>query len=347
MLPAMRRLPEVRRIIDQHGYFVVHAPRQVGKTTAFLELARELTSEGIRVGVLVSMETGAGFPNDIGAAEQAVLEGWRRAAVAQLPPELQPPPFPETAPGSRIATALATWSEAMPRPLVVFLDEIDALRDEVLISVLRQLRSGYLNRPNHFPTALALIGMRDVRDDKVASGGSDNLRSSSPFNIKVRSLILRDFTAAEIAELYAQHTAETGQRFEPEALARAFELTQGQPWLVNALAKVAVEELCTDVAKPVRLAEIERAKEILVERQETHLDSLAERLREPRIRGIIEPMMAGTILAAVPEDDRHFAVDLGLVRRSESGGLEIANAARTSAETARTPGGREVTVIRG
>jgi hypothetical protein len=85
----------------------------------------------------------------------------------------------------------------------------------------------------------------------------------SHFNIKVRSLTLHAFTAEEVAELYQQHTADTGQRFEPEALSLAFKLTQGQPWLVNALAKVAVEELVTDTSQPIRFADIERARTIL------------------------------------------------------------------------------------
>jgi hypothetical protein len=325
MLPAMRRLPEVRRLIDQKGYFVVHAPRQVGKTTALLSLARELTAEGQYLSVLVSMEVGAAFPQDIGAAESAMLESWRHALRAQLPSELCPAPFPEVPEGSRIGSALSAWAESSPRPLVVFLDEIDALRDGVLVSVLRQLRDGYRNRPEHFPASLALIGLRDVRDYKVASGERDHLGTSSPFNIKVRSITMRDFTAGEVAELYAQHTADTGQRFEPEALALAFELTQGQPWLVNALAKVAVEELVPDTAQPIRREDIERARALLIERQETHLDSLAERLREPRIRSILEPMLAGRLLGDVPEDDRRFAVDLGLLRRNPQGTLEVAN----------------------
>jgi hypothetical protein len=128
-----------------------------------------------------------------------------------------------------------------------------------------------------------------------------------------------------VVELYQQHTADTGQRFEPEALALAFELTQGQPWLVNALAKVAVEELVPDSSQPVRREDIERAKGVLIERQETHLDSLAERLREPRVRTLLEPMLAGRLLGDVPEDDRRFAVDLGLLRRSPTGTLEVAN----------------------
>jgi hypothetical protein len=325
MLPAMQRLPEVRRLIDQKGYFVVHAPRQVGKTTALLSLARELTAEGQYVSALVSMEVGAAFPQDIGAAELAMLNSWRSALSAQLPPALQPPPFPEAPPGRRIGMALASWAESSPKPLVVFLDEIDALRNGVLVSVLRQLRDGYRNRPEHFPTSLALIGLRDVRDYKVASGERDYLGTSSPFNIKVRSLTLRDFTAGEVAELYAQHTADTGQRFEPEALVLAFELTQGQPWLVNALVKVAVEELVPDTAQPIRREDIERARALLIERRETHLDSLAERLREPRVRRILEPMLAGLALGDVPEDDLRFVQDLGLVRMAATGGLEVAN----------------------
>ena len=325
MLPALQRLPELKRLVDQRSYFVVHAPRQVGKTTALLALAEELTAAGDHEAALVSMEVGSAYPNDIGAAELAILESWRRALDAQLPPAQLPPPFPDASPGSRIATALASWAESTPRPVVIFLDEIDALRDDVLISILRQLRDGYRNRPDHFPSSLALIGLRDVRDYKVATTGREHLGTSSPFNIKVRSLTLRNFTAAEVAGLYAQHTTDTGQRFEPDATARAFELTQGQPWLVNALAKVAVEELCTDLAQPVGRDAVERARDILIDRQETHLDSLAERLREPRIRVILEPMIAGGLLGDVPEDDRRFAVDLGLLRRNAEGTLEVAN----------------------
>ncbi len=325
MLPALQRVPELVGLVEQESYFVVHAPRQVGKTTALLSLAQQLTAQGRHLAVLVSMEVGAGHPRDVGAAERAILSSWREAALTQLPSELHPPAFPDADPGHRIAAALAVWAAASPLPLVVFLDEIDALRDDVLISVLRQLRDGYRNRPDRFPASLALIGLRDVRDYKVASGGGGHLGTASPFNIKVRSLTLRNFTAGEVAALYQQHTDETGQIFEPAAVARAFELTQGQPWLVNALAKLAVEELAPDERAPITIDHVERARALLIERQETHLDSLAERLREPRIRAILEPMIAGRLLGDVPEDDRRFAVDLGLLRRNAEGTLEVAN----------------------
>ncbi len=324
MLPATARLPNVRRLIDRKNYFVLHAPRQVGKTTAVMELARELTAEGRYVALMFSLEGSEPFKDDPAAAELQILGEIRSASKTRLPESLQPPPWPEAPPGQRLREALREWSHTAPRPLVLFLDEIDTLQDAALISVLRQLRAGFPDRPEGAPWSLALIGLRDVRDYKVASGGSTRLHTASPFNIK-RSLTLRNFTQEEVAALYNQHTAETGQVFTPEALQLAFDLTEGQPWLANDLARESVEELAPDPATPITPAIIERAKENLIERQETHLDSLAEKLREPRVRHIIEPMLAGQLLKDVPQDDIRYVIDLGLARTTNGSSLEIAN----------------------
>jgi len=325
VLPPTLRLPGLERLIAQRNYFVIHAPRQVGKTTAMLALAKQLTDSGQYTAVMVSVEVGAPFSQDIAGAEKAILAAWRRAISIRLPQELQPPAWPSLESGQRIGDALSLWAQASPRPLVIFIDEIDALQDQALISILRQLRDAYPNRPQAFPQSVGLIGLRDVRDYKVAAGGSDRLNTSSPFNIKVRSLTLRNFNAEEVAELYAQHTEDTGQVFTPEATALAFELTQGQPWLVNALAKEIVEELVTDESIAITANYILEAKEILIQRQDTHLDSLAERLRENRVKVIIEPILAGQELPESSNDDRQYLVDLGLLKRDPAGGLVIAN----------------------
>ncbi|MBM4458202.1 MAG: ATP-binding protein [Chloroflexi bacterium] len=325
MLPAAARVPQARPLIEQQAYFVIHAPRQTGKTTTMMALAAELTASGRYVAVLLSVEVGAAFNTEPGTAELAILGEWRNAASVRLPAELQPPVWPAEAEGQRIRAALQRWAQAAPRPLVLFMDEIDALQDVTLISVLRQLRSGHADRPRGFPWSVALIGMRDVRDYKTASGGSERLNTASPFNIKTRSLTLGNFSLEEVAALYGQHTADAGQVFTAEAVSLANALTQGQPWLVNALAKVAAEELAPDPAQPLTTDIILEAKEVLIQRQETHLDSLAERLREPRVRQIIEPMLAGQALGDVPTDDIRFVLDLGLCRRDPSGGLVIAN----------------------
>lgn len=65
MLPALRRIPQVRDLVEQQAYFVVHAPRQVGKTTSLTSLATELTREGRHAALLVSMEVGAAFRSEL------------------------------------------------------------------------------------------------------------------------------------------------------------------------------------------------------------------------------------------------------------------------------------------
>jgi len=323
MLSPTRRMPELRHLIDQEEYFVVHAPRQIGKTTALMALAAELTAAGKHAAVLVTAEQGQGM--DLEDAEPPVLGEWASAAK-DLPPSLRLPAWPDAPPGDRIRAALEAWAEHCPRPLVVFIDEIDALRGATLISVLRQLRAGFRHRPARFPSTVALIGLRDVRDYEIHDDAlRPQLGTASPFNIKVESLTLRNFTHDEVAELYAQHTDDTGQVFEPAAVDRAHALSDGQPWLVNAMARLVVQQIRPDRTQAVTATDFDEAARRLVERQDTHLDSLAERLREPRIRAIIEPMLAGDLLGDVPEDDRRFAVDLGLVKRVDGGGLDVAN----------------------
>jgi hypothetical protein len=325
MLSATDRLPEIKQLIAQENYFVIHAPRQVGKTTAMITLAQELTASGQYTAVMLSLEVGAVFSHDPELAGRAILDEWQDAIKFYLPLELHPSHSILGESGRHIGAFLAAWAQESPRPLVVFLDEIDALSDETLVSVLRQIRSGFPRRPKGFPQSVALVGMRDVRDYKYASGGSDRLNTSSLFNIKVRSFTLSNFTLEDVRNLYQQHTDATGQVFTPEAIELAFHLTQGQPWLVNAIAKEIVEYITKDPNIPITAELVNQAKEILIKRQDTHLDSLTERLREDRVRAIIQPILSGLELEDTPDDDRRYLLDLGLVVRSQEGGLKIAN----------------------
>ncbi|MBI5487649.1 MAG: AAA family ATPase [Deltaproteobacteria bacterium] len=316
MLPPEPRLPEARGLVAQNGYFVVHAPRQTGKTTTLRALARTLTAEGTYAALHFSCEAGEPARDDYLGAQRAVLGDIRASAALMLPPELRPPdPWPAADPEQLLTAALGAWAVACPRPVVLFFDEIDALRGESLRSVLRQLRAGFTRRPAAFPASVALCGLRDVRDYKAASGGDPSrLGTSSPFNIKIKSLRIGDFNEGDVRALYGQHTTETGQAFSEEALVRAFELTGGQPWLVNALVREAIEEMRVPPADTITAEHLEEAKERLVLARQTHLDSLVARLHEPRVRRIIEPLLAGSVvLGDAYDDDFQFVRDLGLV----------------------------------
>jgi len=323
MLSSVERIPQIKNLIAQENYFVIHAPRQVGKTTAMLTLAQDLTSSGEYTALMVSVEVGSPFPDQPEIAEKAILAAWLDAADFWLPDELKLPA--QVASIQRIGSFLKTWVEHSPRPVVLFIDEIDSLQNQTLISVLRQLRDGFPRRPQGFPQSVGLVGMRDVRDYKYASGGSDRLNTSSPFNIKVQSFTLRNFNQDEVRRLYHQHTEATGQIFTEEAVNLAFYLTQGQPWLVNAIAREITEYMAPDPEIPITIELINQAKEILIHRQDTHLDSLAERLREERVRAIIQPILSGQALPNIVEDDLRYVLDLGLCNRDARGGIQIAN----------------------
>jgi ATPase family associated with various cellular activities (AAA) len=318
MIPALRRLPEAPGLVDQMGYFVVHAPRQTGKTTALRALAQGLTAGGRYAALHFSCELGQAAGDDYGAAQRGILDEIRRRAETALPPDLQPPPWPPASEASLLAVALTAWARACPRPLVLFFDEIDALHGQSLISVLRQLRAGFNERPTAFPASVALCGLRDVRDYKAASGGDPSrLGTASPFNIKLESLRLDDFTPDEVRELYTQHTTDTGQQFTPDAAQRAVELTAGQPWLVNALAREIIEKIRVPAPEPITVEHMDQAKERLILARATHLDSLAAKLAEPRVHRILGPALAGALLTLDPyDDDLTYVRDLGLITPS-------------------------------
>jgi hypothetical protein len=108
MLSPTSRLPDLKQLIEQRSYFVVHAPRQTGKTTAMQALAEELTSTGRYTAVMVSAEVGAPYSHDPGAAELAILGAWRDTINDALPEDLQPPTWVYTEPGQRIRANLRT-----------------------------------------------------------------------------------------------------------------------------------------------------------------------------------------------------------------------------------------------
>jgi hypothetical protein len=330
MLPAIARLPEAPELVERGAYFVVHAPRQTGKTTTLRALAQDLTAQGKYTALHFTCEVAVAAEDDLVMAQRLILTSIRMASILGLPAELRPPrPWPgdPVADGPNLlGLGLLAWAQISPRPLVLFFDEIDALRGPSLKVVLSQLRAGYGARPEGAPWSLALCGLRDVRDYKAASGGDPGrLGSSSPFNIKDQSMRLGDFTRAELATLYAQHTQESGQPFTEEAVERAFALTQGQPWLVNALARELVDRMDIAVTTPITAEHVEQAKERLILARATHLDSLVARLHEDRVRRIIGPLLAGGQVDADPtyNDDVSYVRDLGLIAPTRP--LRVAN----------------------
>jgi hypothetical protein len=329
MLDAVARLPEARKLAENKHYFVIHAPRQSGKTTLLQSLTDAINAEGNFYALYCSLESVQGLERleeGITAVLNALSQslGWSSESALRDGRSL-----PTAGISIAVSQALSFLCAALNKPLILFFDEADCLSGQVLISFLRQLRDGYVNRARApFPWSVSLIGMRDIRDFKAqVRPDRDTLGSASPFNIVTKALTLSNFTKEQIAALYRQHTEATGQPFEANAVERAFYWSEGQPWLINALARQAVDDdLAGDHGITVTAGHMDAAAEALMLRRDTHMDSLLERLKEPRVRNVVEPMLCGGKAEVDPlADDTKFCLDLGLVVRTPAGALRPAN----------------------
>ena len=233
-----------------------------------------------------------------------------------------PAPFVQGSPGTRLGTYLRAWAASLNVPLVLLLDEADVVTGAAMVSLLRQLRDGFLDRGvGKFPTSVALIGRRDLPDYVIQSKDGRLVNPGSPFNMKAASVTLRNYHVQEVDDLLTQHTAETGQSFAPQAIAEIARVTDGQPYLVNALADLCVTNLVPDRAVTVSLEHVNEAREQLLRARTTHLDGLAERLKDPRVARIVQAVMLGDDPFSITYsgDDFQYVLDLGLIRHGEEG----------------------------
>ena len=335
-IPPLERidLATVLGLIRDKKYFVLHAPRQTGKTSALLAL-RDLLNGGAHGDyrcVYANIEAGQAMRENVAEGMRTVLAELALQASVTLGDEtleeIWPGALERVGPGAALRHALLRWSMAERRPLVLLIDEIDALVGDTLLAVLRQLRAGYVDRPARFPHSIILCGVRDVRDYRIHSSAENRLvLGGSAFNIKSDSLRLGDLSEQETGALLAQHTAATGQGFTAEAQALIRARTAGQPWLVNALCYDACfrHPPGCDRSRAITAAAVLEAQERLILRRDTHIDDLAHKLREERVRRVVEPILTGADRQAWSAEDLAYVRDLGLVAQDAAGTPRIAN----------------------
>ena len=310
---------ELLGLIRTKQYFVLHAPRQTGKTSTLIALRDLLNSgqEGDFKCVSVNVEVGQAARDDTARGIRSILNslgGNAKRLGDDYPDRSWQDVLAKAGPDDAVRDLLASWCAESDVPIVLLVDEIDSLVGNTLLSVLRQLRSGYQERPDGFPQSIVLCGVRDIRDYRIQSSASEPVAGGSPFNVAVTSLRLGDFTEAETQALMAQHTEETGQRFSPAAQEAVWTQSQGQPWLVNALcARVCFgREAELDRSRTIEADHIHAAREALILSRHTHLDQLAHKLAEDRVRRVVLPLLSGGD-ARHDSHDLEYARDLGLV----------------------------------
>ena len=311
---------EVQHLIASKKYFVLHAPRQTGKTSTLLAMMQALNDAGEYQALYVNIEAAQALRHNVGEAVRLICEAIAGSAdvygvktdLKAINREL----FAEQSPTGALTQLLTRWAQLSDKPIVLMLDEVDALVGDTLISLLRQIRAGYAQRPHAFPQSIILCGVRDVRDYRIHTSDKEIITGGSAFNIKATSLIMSSFTPDEVRTLYQQHTAATGQTFADSIFPVLWEDTRGQPWLVNALGYEMTWEdrEARDRSLPITHERYQAARERLIRSRQTHLDQLADKLREPRVHLVVAAILAGEErIDNIRDDDLQYVEDLGLI----------------------------------
>ena len=334
-LPPLERLNfnEVRTLIQDKRYFALHAPRQTGKTSALFALRDLLNSgaEGDYRCVYINVEVGQAGREDVPRAMRAILNDLALQARLTLRDEfiadIRLRVLEEAGPDDAFKEVLSRWSQADPKPLVLLMDEIDALVGDTLLSVLRQLRAGYVLRPQGFPQSARSV--RRARRARLPHPFGLSRRKSSPAAApstsrpsRCGSAISRTMTYCRCSHSIPRRPGRRSPRTPCSGCGRSRKGSRGSS--TPSLPKPA-SAIRTGVTAPgsITADDIDEAQEQLIVRRETHLDQLADKLQEDRVRRVVGPLLSGGDEREFSARDLEYVRDLGLIARDDP--LRIAN----------------------
>lgn len=309
--------------IDQGKYFTIFAPRQMGKTTLLRKLNELLAKNPAYLPIPLSFERYETW------AEEKFLDHFGRLVAYYLNEGFQAIQHPHLEQIQKLLAELPivdylTFSDlfgnlyqlAPACKVVLIIDEFDATPQEAISPLLQTWRSMYLERrPPHSLHNVILIGIQNI--------ARLNFGRSSPFNIAYQQR-LDGFTLAELQEMMAQYTAETGQAFTDEALALLHEQTGGHPFLVNRTAAIVTEEIATDRSQPISAAEVRVALNQLVRETNYNFETVirhAEKYRDD----VLNILFGGTYLFNLNNALVSELYTQGVINQDEHGNCRIAN----------------------
>jgi len=132
-------LEELESLIYQRKYFVLHAPRQTGKTSCLLALRDYLNTRGEFYAVYANVEVGQASRNNVEEVNRNVVSVIAREASrvvgTGMPSALRLELEKEEAASNLLGSYLDRLCESLDRPLLLFIDEIDALVGDSLVSI--------------------------------------------------------------------------------------------------------------------------------------------------------------------------------------------------------------------
>ena len=229
-------------------YITVWAPRQTGKTWILQQVAEKIRADGQFDVVITSMQSG----KSVTAGQEAI-----ELLIDNLRNHLQID-FPSI--GGWLEFRKLFTAEYLKKPLILILDEFDALPAEFINSFVNEFRNIYIERKNKIDRengedsfllhGLALIGVRSVL-------GIENM-SGSPFNVQ-RSVRIPNLTQSEVTELFHSYEQETNQTIDAQVIEQIYYEMQGQPGLTCWLGELLTETYNKTPDQPITMKEFNHA----------------------------------------------------------------------------------------
>ena len=227
--------------IDQGGHYItIWAPRQTGKSTLMHQVVQQIKQRGdFEVGV-ISLQSAK---NDTTDADVFETLNNKLSITFQ-----------------RKFENIKDWKELFnlfsknyfDKPLILIIDEFDALNEDFINKFANEFRDMYLYRQSQKDRkiaekdcllhGLALIGVRSVL-------GIENVKGS-PFNVQ-RSVHTPNLTCNEVKYIYQWYEKESKQPIDPEVVDRIYYEFRGQPGLICWFGELLTEEYNDDRSRAI------------------------------------------------------------------------------------------------
>jgi hypothetical protein len=229
-------------------YFTVWAPRQTGKTWIMQQILQRLKKDPrfhvLKINLEILKEE-KNVSNVIGTIAEYIGEGLNMNFTGIKSPKQFQEIFKNT---------------GIEKPVILILDEFDAIVEKGINAVVGAFRNIYIHRRDesdkttgqktYLLHGVALIGVRSVL-------GIDN-EKGSPFNVQ-RSVHIPNLTFAEVEEMFEWYEKESGQKVEEEVTRELYEETLGQPGLTCWFGELLTETYNHDMNKPITMYNFEEA----------------------------------------------------------------------------------------
>ncbi len=299
-LGRLELIEKGKELVHTNRYFKIPTSVGTGKSTYFRLLSHALEKEGYLVCRI-----------NFGNYQTDSLKIFMQRLVLAL----------ETAwdidlKGLSLTAVFHKIEQIKDKKLALIIDEVEGINPTYFGKFLHTIRNAYHSRDTHGLKSVIFVGVSNI-----TGVVQDN---ASPFNIS-DSLQVDYFTKQEVFELLEQHEAETGQIFATEVKAKIYNITVGQPGLVNGFAArllelnptkplidykdylvvedwYAYKALDKNVANVINKAKTHQKflEELLFLDRKTRFDIDDEQIRFFYINGLIKDDAEGNVIFWVP-----------------------------------------------